>query len=673
MSSGSDRHGRRYRYGAYTGGPDPLAPPYDVRAAVDEVGDRVLAGESLREALRDLLRRGTDGRRGLDDLYARARRRRQQLQRSGRLDGALTRARALLDQALATERDALSERDAAAGPEGDPMTDFARARLDSLPDSTASAVRELSDYEWTSPQAQQLYNQILGELGQQVLDQQLAGLSSMLSEGGISPAQAAELRELLTDLTELLDKHARGEDTDQDFADFMAKHGHQLDGDPQNIEELLDLLARQAAASQRLLNSLRPEQRAELADLMSQAMAQAGLQDEMSRFSAALRGLRPEIGRPGRAQVSGEPGLDYTGATGVLGELADLDDVLDQLARDPGELGHTLDDVDVDAVERTLGRRAADELRQLVDLERALRQQGWVSSGPDGLTLSPKALRRLGETALRRVFAQLSSQGRGQHDVAEAGAAGELTGSSRGWQLGDTQPIDVVRTVSNAIRRTAGTATTGPRGAVALTVDDFEVAETERRTGASVALCVDLSYSMLAEGRWGPMKQTALALAHLAATQYPQDSLQIIGFGRYAMTLSATELAGIEPAYEQGTNLAHALTLAGRHLRRHPSGDPVVLVVTDGEPTAHLDIDGEAWFSWPPMPETIRATVREVDTLTRYGAVLNIVMLGEDAGLRRFVDAVARRCGGRVLTPELGNLGAYVIDDYVRSRRGRRS
>ena len=212
-------------------------------------------------------------------------------------------------------------------------------------------------------------------------------------------------------------------------------------------------------------------------------------------------------------------------------------------------------------------------------------------------------------------------------------------------------------------------------------MEDFEIAETERRVSAAVALCVDLSYSMISEGRWGPMKQTALALSHLVATRYPQDALQIIGFGRYAMPLSQTELAAVEPDLIQGTNLQHALRLAGRHLRRHPSSEPVILVVTDGEPTAHLLDDGAAVFAWPPTRPTIEATIREVDLLTRYGATLNLFMLGEDPGLRRFVDAVARRNGGRSFTAdEAGDrveqdddvlADRYVIADYIRARRGR--
>ena len=407
-----------------------------------------------------------------------------------------------------------------------------------------------------------------------------------------------------------------------------------------------------------------PQQREQLQSLMASALGDPDLAAAMAALSDNLRALRPDLAWQRGERMRGDQPLGYGEAAGALNELADLDELIEAMSQE--HPGATLDDIDVETVERALGSKAATDLAALRQLERELERQGWLVRGAEGLQLSPKALRRLGQTALRQVFEQLKDGGRGQHDVRDAGAAGELTGASRAWQFGDVQPLDVVRTVSNALRRGGSDGTS-----VLLEVDDFEVAETERRSSAAVALCVDLSYSMIAEGRWGPMKQTALALAHLVATQFPQDSLQIIGFGRYASKLSVEQLAGIEPDYVQGTNLHHALHLAGRHLRRHSDGEPVVLVVTDGEPTAHLSGNGEAYFSWPPTRETVRATVGEVDTLTRFGAAINVFMLSDDPGLQRFMDAVAQRNGGRVFTPSLDRLGTFVVSDYLRARRGR--
>ncbi len=645
---------RRNRYGSWQGGPDPLAPPYDVRAAVDAVGTEVLDGGSLRDALRNLLRRGPSGRGGLDDLQARARRMRRDALRRGDLDGAVTRAQQLLDQALAAERDALSARD-------DDNARFAESMLDNLPRSTSRAVEELSEYQWASQEARELYQRILDGLRREVVEQRFAGLKQGLSD----PAAQQAVAEMLRDLNALLERHARGEDTTDQFAEFMRRHGDYFPEQPSNVDELIDALARRAAAGERLMRSLSPQQREELAGLMAQALGDGALAREMQALTDNLRALRPDLGWDRRERMRGEEPLGYGEATAALQEIGELDDLLDQLGQE--HPGATLDDVDVEAVERTLGRSAADDVRRLRELERELRRQGWVTRTAEGLTLSPKALRRLGGTALRRVFADLTGNRRGQHDLRDAGAAGEVTGASRPWEYGDEQPLDVVRTLTRAVIR-------GGRGVpVNLHVEDFEVVETERRASAAVALCVDLSFSMVSEGRWGPMKQTALALSHLVATRFPQDALQIIGFGRTASVLSQAELAAIEPDWEQGTNLHHALSLAGRHLRRHAGSEPVVLVVTDGEPTAHVDEDGYPVFMWPPLRETIRATVREVDHLTRFGATLNVFMLGEDPGLRRFVDAVARRNGGRVFTPSAEDLGEYVVSDYIRARRGRRS
>ncbi len=265
------------------------------------------------------------------------------------------------------------------------------------------------------------------------------------------------------------------------------------------------------------------------------------------------------------------------------------------------------------------------------------------------------------------MFSKLEAGGRGGHDVQDAGAAGETTGASRAWQFGDEQPLDVVRTVRNAVLRSGGRAPS-----VRLHVEDFEVVETERRTSAAVALLVDLSFSMELRGTWGTAKQTALALHSLVTTKYPQDAIEIIGFSDYAQVLTPEKLAGLDAQRVQGTNLQHALVLAGRHLGKHPDSEPVVLVVTDGEPTAHLTRSGYAEFCWPPLPETLELTMAEVERVTRRGATINVFMLDDEPRLVEFVEHLAARNGGRVFSPDPERLGEYVVSDYLRARRGRR-
>lgn len=652
-----------YRYGPWHDGPDPLAPPYDVAQALDELGDSVLDGANTSDALRDLLHRGAPGLRGMDDLLRRVREQRRALRERGRLDGTLEEARALLDKAVGQERAALFP---------DPSDDarLREAELDTLPFDPARAIRALSEYDWRSPDARATYEQLKDLLRQELLDSQFRGMKDAMQQmqSGSSDAAAAmqAVKDMLADLNEMLAADARGEHTQEQFEEFMAKHGQFFPDNPANLDELVDSLARRAAAMQRMLASMTPEQRDELAALMAQAMEDMGLASEMSRLNDALRQRRPDLDWNSRARMRGEQPLGMSDATSALEELADLEELESTLAQDyPGA---TLDDVDDEAVRRALGRPAVDDLRQLRDIERELERQGYLRRENGKLELTPKAVRRLGATALRRVFASLSSATRGDHDVADAGAAGELTGASRQWQFGDEQPLDVVRTVQNAILRT------GPSGdGVRLHVDDFEVVETERRTSAAVCLLVDLSWSMTLRGTWGVAKSTALALHSLVSTRFPQDALQVIGFSNYARVLQPTELAGLDAEMVQGTNLQHALLIAGRFLDKHPEHEPVVLIVTDGEPTAHLLPNGDYAFDWPPSRETLTLTLAETDKMTRRGATLNVFMLADDQGLVDFVELLAKRNGGRVFAPSSDKLGDYVVSDYLRARRGRRA
>jgi uncharacterized protein with von Willebrand factor type A (vWA) domain len=412
------------------------------------------------------------------------------------------------------------------------------------------------------------------------------------------------------------------------------------------------------------MDSLSREQREELQALMAGAM-DLDMQAQMSQLGDALRAARPDLPWGGRERMDGEQGLGLGDATSALEELADLEDLEAALAQDyPGA---SLDDVDEAAVQRALGRQAVDDLQALQRIERELQEQGYLVRDSQGrLELSPRAVRRLGLTALRRVFAEVAAQGRGAHEVRDAGAAGDVTGASRPWQFGDEQPLDVVRTVRNAVLRA------GP-GPVRLAVEDMEVVETERRTTAAVALLVDLSFSMELRGTWAPAKQTALALHALVTTKFPQDAIEVIGFSDYAHVVRPEELAGLAPQRVQGTNLQHALMLAGRFLGKHPQAEPVVLVVTDGEPTAHLTRDGYADFCWPPLPETLELTLAEVERITRRGATINVFMLDDEPRLVEFVEHLAERNGGRVLAPDPVRLGEYVVTDYLRARRGRRA
>ena len=648
-----------YRYGRYVYGPDPLADAYDVRGAVDEMGDAILEGASPADALRDMLRRGLGDRRGLDDMLRRVRERQREIRSSGRLDGILEQARALLDTAVGQERAELF-------PDPSDEARMREADLDSLPADTAQAIQRLADYDWRSAAARQTFEQLRQLLRNEVLDSQFRGMRQALQSP--DPQAMQRIKDMLGDLNQMLAADARGEHTQADFDQFMEQYGDLFPDNPRNLEELVDSLVSRMAAAERLLRSLSPEQRAELAELMSNALQDAGLANEMAQLADALRSRRPDLdqaGQMGGVQMSGEEPLGLGDATTALAELADLAELENALGQDyPGA---TMDDIDEDAVRRAFGRQAVDDMEALRRMERELERQGYLTRNGGRLELTPKAVRRLGDTALRRIFADMNfGHQAGDHDQRDAGQAGELTGTTRSWEFGDEQPLDVPATVRNALLNGNGRDS---GGRIKLSARDFEVAETERRTAAVVSLLVDLSYSMQLRGTWAAAKQTALALHALLRSRFPQDAIQVVGFSNYARELRETDLAGLGWDMVQGTNLHHALMIAGRHIDRHPEHEPVVLIVTDGEPTAHLQRDGRSWFDWPPSPETLELTLAEVDKMTRRHAALNIFMLADDARLSAFVDNVARRNGGRVLQAAPERLGEYVIRDFLRTRR----
>ncbi|MFP5311444.1 MAG: hypothetical protein ACLGH7_03390, partial [Actinomycetes bacterium] len=520
-------HKRSARYGRYTGGPDPLAPPVDLAEALDAVAEDVMAGYSPRHALQEFLRRGGRDRDGLDDLARRVQQRRRDLLSRHRLDGTLDEVKKLLDTAVLEERKQLAR---------DAMMDntdraFREMQLQNLPPSTAAAVNELASYDWQSTAARDAYEKIKDLLGREVLEQRFAGMKQALESATDEDREAVSA--MLRDLNDLLGKHRRGEDTDADFQEFMAKHGQFFPENPQSVEELVDALAQRAAAAQRLLQSMSAEQRDELMQLSAQAFGSPGLMAQLSELDATLQALRPGEDWTGSERFEGQEGLGLGDGTGVLQDIAELDDLSEQLSQSYN--GSRLDDLDLDALARQLGTDAAVSARTLAEIERAMQDGGYLRRGTDGdLRLSPQAMRRLGKALLRDAAKQLSGR-QGGRDTRLAGAAGEQTGSSRQWEFGDAEPWDVTRTMTNAIRRTLADGGVPARG-LRLAAEDIEVAETEARTQAAVALLVDVSFSMAAEGRWVPMKRTALALHHLVSTRFRGDRLQLVTFGRYAQS-----------------------------------------------------------------------------------------------------------------------------------------
>lgn len=402
-----------YSYGPFHDGPDPLAPPADLHDALDEIGRDVMAGSSPRAALEELLRRGTDRTSGLDELTRRLWQRRSQIQRRNNLDGTLQEVQRLLQDALEAERRELF-------PDPDDDARFREAQLDALPPGTAAAVNELSEYDWRSEQGRENYQKIRDLLGQELMESRFQGMKQALQNAG--PEDVERINEMLSDLNDLLSAHAQGaEDIQERFDDFMGKHGEYFPENPQNVEELIDALAARSAAAQRMLNSMSAEQRAELAELTQQAFGDPRLAQQLSNLDAQLRAARPGEDWTSSERFRGKNPLGMGEGAQAMADLAELDALAEQLGQ--SYPGASLDDIDLEALESQLGKDAGVDARRLSELERELRRQGLFERAADGsLRLSPKALRRLGETALSDIVNALRGKS-GDRETESAGAA----------------------------------------------------------------------------------------------------------------------------------------------------------------------------------------------------------------------------------------------------------
>ncbi len=640
------------RYSAWDGSQDPLSAELPLDDLVEQLSEDLLNGWSVDESLERLLRQGMPGRfSGLDQLRARIEHMRQEAAARLGTNGPIARIRERVEEIVHTEQMELSVMD----------SDDARFRevaLDALPDSLAETLSELKGYEFVSEEARQAFDDLLNELRRDIMDRMFREVSEAMSDP--DPETMAALKDMLADLNGLLDQRQAGTGpSDEEFAAFMTKHGEFFPENPTTLDELLEALAKRAAAFSRFMANLSPDQRAELDDLMNVAMDDLDLAFQMDHLGNTLRALAPGLDWNGSMDGAGGP-TDGLGA--ALNAIEDLS-AMENLERALGQNypGASLADVDPEELARMLDGEARRDLERLKKIERALERAGVVVRSSGRLELTPRGVRKLGEQALSKVFEHITVDRPGSHDVPSAGGMGEPTGTSRPWKYGDTFRLDLQRTLGNAVVR--GGVSEG--GQIQLSPEDFEIAEYETKTSVATVLLLDMSRSMPLRGHWLGAKRMALALHALITTAYPEDHLEIVAFSDYARVMSPADLGQVdwEPVY--GTNMEHAFNLAGRILARHRDATKQVLLVTDGEPTAHLEGD-EVFFQWPPARRTIDLTFKEAMRLARGGVTMNIFMLEQEPGLVAFVDRLAKIVHGRVFAARSEELGDMIVRDYLR-------
>ena len=664
----------RFRYSRWDG--TQVGFDLDAEAILEEITDDLLYHGDLHAALRRLLQQGFKDRNGEDlmgmrELMERLRqRRREQLDRYD-LGGVYEDIAEALREVVDTERQGLDQLASDARESGDQrrqeITDQVvterNLQLDMLSPDLAGMVRDLQQYEFTSSEARERFEELMEQLRQELAQSYFNQMAGAMAD--VSPEAMARMKDMLSRLNDLLAMKESGQDTQAAFEQFMQEFGDFFPEDPQTLDELLELMAQRMAAMQSMLNSMTPEQRAQLQGLSEQLLEDMDLRWQMDQLGGHLQQLFPQMGWDRRYDFSGQDPLGFAEAAQMLNELGDLDQ-LEQMLRGASSPG-ALAEVDLDRARDLLGDDAARSLEQLTKLAQQLEDAGLINNTEGKLELTPKGLRKIGRNALSDLFSKLARDKLGRHEIERTGIGHERTYDTKAYEFGDPFNLSIERTVRNAIRRTGGGTP------VRLTPEDFEVEQTEQTVRSSTVLMLDLSLSMPMRDNFLAAKKVAMALHSLISMQFPRDFLGIVGFSEVARVITPEQLPEVSWDFVYGTNMQHAFLLSRQMLARQ-TGTKQIIMITDGEPTAHFEPGMAApFFSYPPVQPTIDATLKEVARCTREGIRINTFMLDATPYLRTFIEKLTQMNRGRAFftTPE--TLGDYVLVDFIEQKRAMRT
>lgn len=658
---------RRFVYSRWDGSQRGFDVDADV--LMEQITDEVIHHGDVEAALRRIMERGLqtpDGRQmpGLSELRDRIRDRREEIAESGELDGSLAEAARELADILDEERhaienardDALRSGDERRAENANAAADERQMRLDLLPDDLAGRMQSLQSYNFESAEASRRFDELSerlrSEMMQQVVDRVSEGMES------VTPEDVQRTKEMLAALNEMITKRDQGEDPG--FEKFMDEYGDMFPDDPETLDELLESIARRMAAMQAMLNSMSPEQREQLARLSQQFMDDMDLQWQMEQLSSSLQAQFGQLNSESSYEMSGESPLSMSQALDAMAEMGRLDELEGMLdaATSPADLA----EIDPEKIRETLGEDAASALEQLSRLTNELIEAGLVDRVEGRLELTPRGLKTLGSNALRDLFSSLRQDRSGQHQMATIGQGHESAYDTKPYEFGDPFRLDLHQTIRNAIARQ------GSGTPVRLSPDDFEVERTEHLTRAATVLMVDLSMSMPMRGNFLPAKKMAMALHSLITSRFPHDFIGLVGFSETAREITAAQLPEVSWDYVYGTNMHHGFTLARKMLARE-HGTKQIIMVTDGEPTAHITSRGDVYFDYPPAPETLEVTLREVLRCTRDGIRINTFVLDATASLDRFISQLTQMNGGRAFHTTNDELGGYVLEDFIERRQ----
>ena len=642
---------------------------FDAQSIVDEITDDLLYHGDVNAALRRLMQEGMRNERGdqlmgLREMMQRLRERREEIKDRGDLGGVYSEISAELDDLVDEERHAIDEALMSAEQSGDQRrAEVAKEsaqernfRLDMLPSDLAGKINELEHYDFQSSESKQRFEALLEKLRQQIMQQMLDQMSGAVEN--LTPQDMQRMKDMMAALNEMLESRERGEDPK--FEQFMENFGDFFPENPETLDELLEIMAQRMANAQAMLNSMTPEQRDQMRQFSEKLLEDMDLRWQMDQLSQKLQGMFPQKGWGQSHEFTGDEPMGFSQAMQAMQELGELDQ-LDNLLRNASSPS-ALAEADLDRVREMLGEDAAKSLEQMAQLTKKLKDSGLIDQVEGKLELTPSGLRKIGANALRDVFGSLEKDRLGQHQVERLGVGHERTYDTKPYEYGDPFQLDLQRTLRNALQRQGSTVP------LKLSADDFEIEQTEHLTRSSTVLMLDLSLSMPMRDYFLPAKKVAMALHSLMSTQFPRDYLGIVGFSEVARELTPQQLPEVSWDFVYGTNMQHGFMLARKMLSRQ-SGTKQIIMITDGEPTAHISKSGDVFFNYPPVRETVEATLSEVMRATREGIRINTFMLDASHALQAFIEQLTAINHGRAFFTSPENLGEYLLVDFIEHKR----
>lgn len=377
---------------------------------------------------------------------------------------------------------------------------------------------------------------------------------------------------------------------------------------------------------------------------------------EMERLNQFIQRNRFGGGRP----------MSLDDARDLMEQARLIDELIRALER--GEL----DQIDMEALAKYLGEDAKRSIERFMEFTEYLKDSGFVVEDSGRLDLSPLAVKKIGEKALKDIYNLLGKTPLGAHPSDRKGLTTPLPDQTRPFRFGDPFRPHLTRTVMNAVMRECSEGKPRQKS-VQLKPEDFEILETENWARSATALLLDMSLSMFQGGRFTAAKKVALALEQLIRTRYPRDEFYLIGFATVARQLSRKELVDAAGGLGEDifTNIQDALSLASRLLARHREARPQVILITDGQPTAFFH-QGRLHVEWPIFgvaPESTKHTLKAVRKVTQQDITINTFMLDRQAPLVKFVEQMTRINQGRAFFTTPGKLGKYLLLDFLGKRK----